>query len=199
MNSAVDSSRVPGPLGLVEELLNTRYGRGRYAYEEWADRQHARDWLLQRGLIREQDPLTEGDFRRLIRTREALRDLLRPHSFVHTDAETIQASAQSLTALAADAPLVVRFSAEGDATLVPALPGVERVLARVYANAVLAMSNGMWERAKVCANPGCDRVFYDRSKNHSGHWCSMATCGSRLNAHSYRQRRNSGNAATSGK
>lgn len=188
MKSAVDDSRAPGPLEFIEDLLNTRYGKRRYAHEEWKDRQHARDWLLLRGFIGEQDPVSEGDFRRLTRAREALRDLLRPHSFVHADIE-MQASAQSLTALAVDAPLVVRFSDGGDAILTPALPGVEGVVARLCANAVLAMTSGTWERAKVCANPGCDRVFYDRSKNHSGQWCSMATCGSRLNARSYRQRR----------
>jgi predicted RNA-binding Zn ribbon-like protein len=32
-------------------------------------------------------------------------------------------------------------------------------------------------------------AFYDRSKNRSGHWCSMRVCGNRAKARQFRERR----------
>lgn len=55
----------------------------------------------------------------------------------------------------------------------------------VAARAVLA-----WDWARVnlpgrlrpCANSECTLFFVDRSRNNSGRWCSMATCGNRMKA-----------------
>jgi predicted RNA-binding Zn ribbon-like protein len=32
---------------------------------------------------------------------------------------------------------------------------------------------------KRCQNPPCTLFFYDTSKNHTRHWCSMSICGNR--------------------
>jgi predicted RNA-binding Zn ribbon-like protein len=32
---------------------------------------------------------------------------------------------------------------------------------------------------KKCQNPACVLFFYDTSKNHARHWCSMSLCGNR--------------------
>jgi len=54
------------------------------------------------------------------------------------------------------------------------------------------MADGTWSRLKVCANEACGRVFHDGSRNRSGRWCSMATCGNRMKSRAYRRRRASG-------
>jgi predicted RNA-binding Zn ribbon-like protein len=47
---------------------------------------------------------------------------------------------------------------------------------------------------RVCANPDCRWVFYDRSRNQQGHWCDMAVCGNRLKNRRLRARQ-AGSAA----
>ena len=44
---------------------------------------------------------------------------------------------------------------------------------------------------KKCQNPACVIFFYDTTKNHARHWCSMSLCGNRhkVAAH-YRRHRN---------
>ena len=49
-----------------------------------------------------------------------------------------------------------------------------------------AADDGTLRRLKSCIH--CQWTIYDASKNQSGRWCSMAICGSRHNARTYRQR-----------
>ena len=46
---------------------------------------------------------------------------------------------------------------------------------------------------KKCQNPACVLFFYDTTKNHARHWCSMSLCGNRskVAAH-YRRHRSQG-------
>lgn len=52
-----------------------------------------------------------------------------------------------------------------------------------------AQEDGTWSRLKICANPECRWVFYDRSRNQQGHWCNMDVCGNRLKNRRLRARR----------
>jgi predicted RNA-binding Zn ribbon-like protein len=54
-----------------------------------------------------------------------------------------------------------------------------------------AMAEGSWGRLKACSDHGCQWAFFDRSKNRSGHWCSMRVCGNRAKARQFRERRRS--------
>ena len=49
-----------------------------------------------------------------------------------------------------------------------------------------AQADGTWRRMKAC--PACGWAFYDRSRNRSRTWCTMAICGNRAKARSYRAR-----------
>ena len=43
---------------------------------------------------------------------------------------------------------------------------------------------------KQCQNPDCILFFYDTTKNHGRHWCSMSACGNRIKvAAHYRRHR----------
>ena len=44
---------------------------------------------------------------------------------------------------------------------------------------------------KRCQNPACVLFFYDTTKNHARHWCSMSLCGNRskVAAHYHRHRK----------
>jgi predicted RNA-binding Zn ribbon-like protein len=83
------------------------------------------------------------------------------------------------------AGLVPRFGAEG---LVPTADGVRGAVGHVLAVAFLADLDGSWERFRECGSPDCRAVFYDRSKNRSGRWCTMAECGNRAKVRAYRER-----------
>ncbi|HMO10216.1 MAG TPA: CGNR zinc finger domain-containing protein [Actinotalea sp.] len=105
--------------------------------------------------------------------------------------------ATAVDALAARGPLLVSL-AGGAARLVPAShddasAGTGAVLALVHA----AGADGGWGRLKACANPGCQWVYYDRSRNRSGRWCSMGECGDVMKARAYRGRRRAGSARES--
>jgi predicted RNA-binding Zn ribbon-like protein len=61
---------------------------------------------------------------------------------------------------------------------------IASILAIVYQ----AQLEGTWVRLKVCGKHSCRWAFYDRSKNGSGAWCSMAVCGNRVKAAKRRAR-----------
>jgi predicted RNA-binding Zn ribbon-like protein len=93
-----------------------------------------------------------------------------------------------LDRLAAGIGLAVRFDRAGRATLVPAEAGVRGVLGEVLAAIVRATHDGTWDRLKMCSSDACRYVYYDRSRNGSRRWCSMAVCGNRNKTRAYRER-----------
>ena len=52
-----------------------------------------------------------------------------------------------------------------------------------------AQLDGSWEMLKACANEECQWAFYDRSRNHGGTWCVMASCGNKLKNRDFRARK----------
>jgi predicted RNA-binding Zn ribbon-like protein len=67
--------------------------------------------------------------------------------------------------------------------------GLPLVLGTVVAAVYDAMHDGTWSRMKACRNDGCRWAFYDHSRNRSGAWCQMETCGTQAKMRTYRQRR----------
>jgi predicted RNA-binding Zn ribbon-like protein len=49
------------------------------------------------------------------------------------------------------------------------------------------MQDASWERLKLCSSDECKWAFFDRSKNHSSRWCTMASCGNREKARRFRK------------
>jgi predicted RNA-binding Zn ribbon-like protein len=43
-------------------------------------------------------------------------------------------------------------------------------------------------RVRTCANPGCERLFYDDSRPGQRRWCSPERCGDQARARAYRAR-----------
>jgi predicted RNA-binding Zn ribbon-like protein len=172
----------PEPLALLQEVINTRYGRTRP--DDWHSLEQLRTWLIEHQLLAREAPLTQGDLRRLIEVREALRGLLRGNNEVPVAPEHIE----TLNHTAKHAPLIVQFRQEGPANLVPDIEGVDGVISFLLGIMFTAMTDGSWARLKVCRNERCQKAFYDTSKNRSGRWCAMAKCGSRVKARAYRQR-----------
>ena len=97
-------------------------------------------------------------------------------------------AAHTLNRTAARAHVGLRFDSGGEVRLEPAARGVDAALGRLLAIAASAMADGTWTRLKACLADDCHWAFYDHARNHSRHWCSMAVCGNRTKARTYRQR-----------
>ncbi|MEO8970525.1 MAG: CGNR zinc finger domain-containing protein [Ktedonobacteraceae bacterium] len=182
--SEEQNKAAPGQLALIQALVNTRYGQARRAHAELTTPEQLRAWLVLQQLLTDGLPISEGDFRRVLQVREALRSFLR----MNTNFEDPAVQVELLNTLASNAPLTVRFQHDGLPVLEPDIAGVDGVIAHLVGIVFTAMIDGTWERLKVCRNERCQKAFYDTSKNRSGAWCSMTGCGSRFKARVYRQR-----------
>src|ERR1700730_3015329 len=93
----------PEPLAFIQAVVNTRYGRTRA--DDWHSPEQLREWLIQRQLLAREAPLSQGDQRRLIEVREALRGLLRGNNWLSVAPEHIE----TLNHTAKHSPLIVQF------------------------------------------------------------------------------------------
>jgi predicted RNA-binding Zn ribbon-like protein len=136
--------------------------------------------LAEPGLV-----LTAADLRAALDVREALRALLLANNGVAAEARLLV----PLERAARAGQLAARFAADGSATLAAEAPGVDGALGRLVALVLTARADGSLARLKACRRDVCHWVFYDRSRNHSSHWCAMSVCGNRTKTKAYRRRR----------
>jgi predicted RNA-binding Zn ribbon-like protein len=180
----------PAPLDRVQEFINTRVNMRDTGEirDELSSPASLRDWMSARGLIHERSRVNQADLDRTVVVREGLRALLARHNdaVVAADDEAIRA----LDEVAATLPLRMSVRGESDPMLVPAAePGVDHALATFLAHTVTARAEGVLARLKACRDLTCRWVFFDSSKNRSGTWCSMASCGSASKKRHFSERR----------
>jgi predicted RNA-binding Zn ribbon-like protein len=177
----MDTSRAPGELELVRVFVNTR--EVDEAVDELSSPTALTSWLRARGLLQGK-AATRADLANARRLREALRVLLLANNGISVRKE----AAVTLNRAARRAGLGVRFEPEGTARVEPEARGVDGALGRLLAIVSAAMADGSWERLKACRADDCRWAFYDRARNRSRHWCSMAVCGNRTKARTFRRR-----------
>jgi predicted RNA-binding Zn ribbon-like protein len=173
----------PGQLRLVQAFLNTH------------DRQSGRDalgsparmatWLAEQRLMSPHVEFDEADRRRLIEVRAALHDLVADRP----DGAPARRAVTTLNEAARRTRVGIRLHPTDGYRLMSEGMGVDRVIGDLLVPVLGAMAAGTWPRLKACANDDCGRAFYDGSRNRSGRWCSMATCGNRSKGRAYRLRR----------
>jgi predicted RNA-binding Zn ribbon-like protein len=175
--------QAPGELEHVRAFVNTR--QIRHATERLSDPAALAGWLTERALAPAGLRATRADLAHAIELREALRALL----VAHTGGMGAPASAtRALDEASRRARLGLRFADDGEATLMPAAPGVSGALGRLLTIVHDAIARGTWARLKACRESDCEWAFYDHTKNRSGTWCSMEGCGNRAKARAYRER-----------
>jgi predicted RNA-binding Zn ribbon-like protein len=173
----------PGPLRLVQAFVNTVDVEN--GVEELTSPEALRDALARIGVLVEGDPpLADADLRHALEVREALRQLL----LANNGGRAGPAPLATLDRAARSGHVGIRF-AEGGADLVAEARGVDGALGRILAVIPVAVADGTWPRLKACPRDVCHWVFYDRSRNRSSTWCSMAVCGNRAKARAFRERR----------
>ena len=90
--------------------------------------------------------------------------------------------------IAALVPMAVRFDTDNTTLLTPLGEGAELAIGWILAITFDAMNTGTWQRLRLCAATDCRFAFYDASRNRTGTWCSMSTCGNRAKVRAYQQR-----------
>ena len=184
-STSASTSREPAPgeLALLQRFVNTLDLED--GTEELGTPADLRRWLAERDLAAASTRLGQADLRRAIEVREAFRALLHANNGAPLD----RAAIETLDAAARDAELTVRWDEHGHSELVPARRGLEGAFGTLLAIAYRARVDGTWERLKACPDESCGWAFYDRSRNRSSTWCSMAVCGNRAKARAFRERR----------
>ncbi|MGY4709326.1 CGNR zinc finger domain-containing protein [Mycolicibacterium sp. CBM1] len=182
-----DAKPAPEPLALVQALVNTidlESGLDRLAQPPDAE-----PWLRAHGLLPAGHDVGADDLRTIREVREALRAML-----VHNagggaptpeQLRPLRRVAQASSArvhLGADGAVRVAADTDGD-SLDARLLGLLLVVSE-------AQRDGTWGLLKACHNDDCRWAFYDRSRNHGGTWCDMASCGNKLKNREFRARRN---------
>jgi predicted RNA-binding Zn ribbon-like protein len=172
----------PGELELVRQFVNTNDVED--GIEDLATPELLAQWMQDHGLDVGDRSLTKRDVSRAITVREALRALL-----LANGGEPLEPGAvETLNDAAAHAGLRVSFGDDGNPSLRPAREGIDGALATLLSIVFQSMVEGTWPRLKACHADTCQWAFYDKSKNRSAHWCSMAVCGNRAKARHYRHR-----------
>jgi predicted RNA-binding Zn ribbon-like protein len=184
METTDDDGAVPRELVAVQALVNTVD-----LLEDDDDRldspEALKAFLTTHGLLAASEPVDQADLALAVELREALRAMLRVNHGEPLD----PAALLTLNRAAAGLPLRLGFDDEGHPALTPASTGCRGALAAMLAGVAQAHAQGTWERLKACSDDSCQWAFYDRSKNRSGRWCSMQTCGNRVKTRAYRSRR----------
>ena len=184
----------------VEDLVNTRSLE--FGSDDIAGPADLAAWLYERGLVARRVRLDDSHVRKAAILREGLRALIARNTSDAVDptaeeASADEASLSALATLAAELPLVVDVLAEPPHVTPATGHPLDDALARILETVTVAVAAGSWARMKVCRQPDCRWAYFDESRNRSRAWCSMETCGNRVKARSFRQRRGSSGGARS--
>ena len=79
--------------------------------------------------------------------------------------------------------------AAGWVRVVPTGRGTRWFASALWAEALQAQQAGVWPRLKLCHNAACRAAFFDTSRNNSGVWHDVSTCGNTANLRAFRERR----------
>jgi predicted RNA-binding Zn ribbon-like protein len=173
----------PGELETVRRFVNT-LDLEQHEPEQLDSPAALAGWLTEHGLTSRRVTARPSDLRRAHEVRQALRNLLLANNGFSLDENALDV----LNRAAARARLTAAFDDHVSWRMRPAAAGIDEGIGELLAIVFRAMSDGTWERLKACGEESCQWAFYDRSKNRSGRWCTMAECGNRAKARAYRER-----------
>ena len=195
--SHLEHKLAPPPLLLVQAFVNTRdldLGTDIFARAD-----EARAWLTAAGLRgaglpnpglpgpEQPEPDFAGDLRLAREVRESIRALI-AHN---TDGRPLtEEDLRPLQEVLRQAQPRLEVTADGQVRLGTASAGsLAEGLAGLLLTVRDTQADGSWDRLRLCGNPDCLWVFYDRSHSRRGAWCDMASCGNRLKNRNLRARR----------
>ena len=179
----VEYKFAPEPLLAVQALANT--APGETDEELLSDPAHARQWLLDSGLITKAADVDAAELAELVEFRTVIRSLLE----ANLTGERDRKGNEQFGRLAAAHPVPMSVSADGRVSLdIEPAGSVGDVIAQMVGIVFQAQVDSTWPRLKVCAAHDCRWAFYDASRNRGGTWCQMEVCGNRVKNRTYRSR-----------
>jgi predicted RNA-binding Zn ribbon-like protein len=166
----------PGSLELLRHFVNTaELPSGPDGLDSL---EKASAWCLSYGL---RPVKNQAHLQQLREFRETLRDLL----FANNGEGDAPNAWERLRPFLASTRLSLAVNPNHGLELKPEDKGpIASLLAVVYESQLL----GTWPRLRACRKASCQFAYYDRTKNASRAWCSMATCGNQAKAQRRRQR-----------
>src|SRR5713226_5177320 len=175
-----DRETAAGPMGLVQAFVNSADLQD--GPETLSTPEALATWLSGQGLMPVGGASDQGDLRHAVALREALRGIIGANS----GGAVYPVDVATLNEAASASKLRARFGSDGRARLEPDVSGVTGALGRIVAAAFTAVADDDWTRLKLCRSQTCRSAFFDRSRNHSSRWCTMASCGNREKARRFR-------------
>jgi hypothetical protein len=178
----------PDGLALVQDFLNTRgiegYGADLLAdtasASEWAENA-VRGWSAMRGAEVGPPAFDDADLAKLRATRDTISSLVAGEPPSGRGAGPVAAA--------------FALSDAGEVLLEPSGSGWRWLASALWGEILLGQHAGTWRRIKQCHNHRCGSTFYDRSKNNSGVWHDVKTCGNAANLRASRARRRAASSA----
>ncbi|ORA08234.1 CGNR zinc finger domain-containing protein [Mycobacterium arosiense] len=167
---------------MVQDFLNTRAIDG-YGPDLLADPGLAGDWVAAAvrawSSVRGADPspprLGDEDLAKLRAVRATIEQLVAGEPPRSRGVDGVAAS--------------FAVSDAGRVRLDPHGSGWRWLASALWNEILLSQQAGTWRRIKRCHNHRCGSTFYDRSKNNSGVWHDVKTCGNAVNLRASRARR----------
>jgi predicted RNA-binding Zn ribbon-like protein len=172
-----------GDLEILQRFVNLHEHAAGTSDEIPASPEMFRTFLVERGLLEPEERFGDAERETAIALSEAMHARVRAITGEPLTPEQIDRIDQ----IAQSAGLHPHFQANGP-VIVPEAGGVKGAFGQLLAIAFHAELDGRWEHLKECADEDCTSVFFDRSKNHSGRWCSMQSCGNRNKVRAWRER-----------
>lgn len=173
----------PEPLRRVQSLINTVDRES--GLDRLAAAGDAAPWMTANGLLASGETPTEDDLLTLIGVREGLRALV----LQNTDGQAPEPALVSpLHQITDDERARAVVGEDGAVSLMPVGDSLRARLLALLLIVSDAQRDGTWAHLLACANGDCQWAFYDRSRNHGGTWCDMATCGNKLKNRDFRAR-----------
>ena len=178
----------PAGLALVQEMLNTRasmsYGPDLLVLPDDAQRwltDALGTWSRVSGLPAPTLLLSSTDMRSLRRLRTTFENV------ILAGGRHQQPMDGALPP--ADVPVSLVPDGDGWVRIVPAGRGTRWLASALWAETLLAQQAGLWARLKLCHNVDCRAAFFDTSRNNSGVWHDVSTCGNTANLRAFRERK----------
>jgi predicted RNA-binding Zn ribbon-like protein len=179
---ALPVNPAPDGLELLRQFVNTRNIEDNV--DTLADGAECVRWFQENRLLHADETLTSDDAARIRLVREALRASLLSH---HNGSAIPQSALDTLNHAIEEAGLSVTIDTRGWKMLTQSV-GMAAAIGSLLVIMLESMTDGTWERLKVCANDSCRWAFFDRSRSQTGKWCSMDGCGNRAKQRTWREK-----------
>ncbi|TYB94047.1 CGNR zinc finger domain-containing protein [Micromonospora sp. WP24] len=180
----------PGGLALVQELVNTHATGGGgvdlladpVTAEQWAQ-SSADQWAAVHGLQPPTLSLTPAGLRSLRELRDEL------HTMLDVPPDQRLSGPLQVDSVVPRADAQLGSDAQGRVMMIPLGAGADWLVSAVWSEILIAQYDSTWTRVKLCREQGCRSAFYDASRNSSGVWHNVRTCGNIANLRASRARR----------